>query len=178
MTAAPLSWHHTRAHNNQFTSDAHQLTTVIPTGTATQVTKSNIVSVWKDRRCGGKTCCFLRKNKNKSKTKTKKNSGTPERWPDSVVLFMFGSKMATESAVEEILWLTSAVCAVSAVQLNSDGRWRLTVTALWRGSLWFSVWPYGVAVALWKITWCFSRYFFFLKNNFKWRGKKLKKNSN
>lgn len=45
MTAAPLSWYHGRAHNNQFTSNAHQLTTVIPTDTAAQVTTSNIISV-------------------------------------------------------------------------------------------------------------------------------------
>lgn len=43
------------------------------------------------------------------------NSGTSKCQRDSLVLFMFATKMATESAVAEILWLTSAVCAVCAV---------------------------------------------------------------
>ena len=41
-------------------------------------------------------------------------SGAPECQRDSLMLFMFATKMATESAVAEIIWLTSGACASKA----------------------------------------------------------------
>lgn len=42
-------------------------------------------------------------------------------------MFIFTTKMATESAVTEIVWLTSAECGARAA-LNSDNSWQNTVT--------------------------------------------------
>lgn len=76
----------------------------LPTDTAAQVTWAAVISGRRQRRCrgGGVVACLWAAVL------------TLRCQPRLLVLFIFTTKMATESAVAEILWLASAVSAVRA----------------------------------------------------------------
>lgn len=122
MTAAPLSWHHARAHYCLFMSNVQSADDTVTrrtprlsyrTDTVAQVTKSTVILSRKDQSGNGQT--FVRMTAAHSVTASRTHwccLCSRQRWRPNQLW-------------AEILWLTSAACAVNAVvRSNSDARWR------------------------------------------------------
>lgn len=141
MTAAPLSWH--RARTQQLVGEA-ALTSADDAAAAPRLSLTGRhggsgEQVDRHRRRGG--------GHTSAAADTLGASGAPECQRDSLMLFMFATKMATESAVAEILWLTSGACA-SQARCAARQRRPLAMRAYCRQRRTAAVSPCGRGVSL------------------------------
>lgn len=111
MTAALLPWHRNSPFKSEVLSDddtdtRRKAMLSYRTDTAAQVTKLVVITRLKLAGSGPRWPFFFLQTK----------AAQPKCQRVSLALFIFATKMATESVVgREFLWLTSAACAVTAV---------------------------------------------------------------
>lgn len=129
MTAAPLSWHHARAHISPFISSCN-----ISWRHCNSTDTEALLPDWHGGS-GDQINCHLRLKRSALQRGDcgrflPNDSGTPKCQRDSMVLFMFATKMATESAVgRNSLVDFCCLCRQRGVWSNSDARWRYALTA-------------------------------------------------
>lgn len=124
MTAARLSWHHSRVHNNPFTSDVtsaddRATPRLLPTDAEAQVSRSAVVSGRTLRRRHGSKCRRLLSDRDGGIRMPARLAG---------VVYFSRQRWRPNQLWQEFLWLTSAACGVRAA-ISSDDDWRHAVTA-------------------------------------------------